>query len=338
MKLITRIVIVLFCFILWHISALAQSADYLAASRQANDDAKTLKCKRNKERNVWISDGNIIHVFMYEDGNLLIGGYPTTATEKDVFQFHLYVRSENKDRYLLEYTGNYTPVLNIISSNTAPQPSSEALTMAAEEGHNVINRVDFAVLGPFTDNLVITLKHITSPISSTLISTTIQISKIIHVSVGSGIVYSSLRNPSNIKTSVKQNGDTTLLADDPNGKGILTLFATYYPWGRNSLLMPEWNFKDRFGIVVGTTIGAGSNNFQSILLGGQYDFSIGGSIVAGVHLGRRQSIYNVDYNDFKFGETKFSGSLSEKLYMAWDFGYFIGVQMDSRIFRQLFPK
>jgi hypothetical protein len=322
------LLLILACLIT--ISSFTQSANYIAARTQALTDLAAMgnNCHYNSSRNIYIDNNAVIHIFIFEDGNLLLAGYPTTATEKNKYQIHLYLSSSNTDTYLLDYSGSYAPVLNIENSGT------NALVRTL-----IINSIDFSVIGPFTNNLQLTIKRKPSGSTdyNTLTTTTIQISKTIHVSIGSGLIYTTLKNPSNIrKLPLGTSGDNTLIADDLHGRGLLTLFATYYPCGRNSLMIPEWNFKDRFGIIVGTSIAAGPSNFKDLFLGISYDFSIGGSIVIGGHYGRRQKILDVDYKKFKFGETQFVGDLEQKKYMGWDIGLFFGVQVDSRIFKQLF--
>lgn len=308
----------------------AQKDEFIAAQKMAAADILNFQCTYLPNRNVYVSRGDVIHIFMFEDGNLLLAGYPSTATEKSKYVLHLYVSVSNDDLYLLEYTGSFSPVLGIQNSNSA--------LIGAGTPAPKVQRVDFAVLGPFTNNLIMTLKR--SPKLAinynTLTSTTIQISKTIHASIGTGLIYTTLKNPSNLRSLTLPNGNNTLIADDNKGRGMLTVLATYYPWGRNSLLLPSWGFKDRFGVIVGTSLAAGVSNFSNAYLGGQYDFSIGGSIIAGFHYGKRQKISGVDYKTFSFGETEFTGNLDSKKYTAWDGGLFVGVQVDSRIFTQLF--
>jgi hypothetical protein len=320
-----------------------QSAAFIVARTKAAAYVQANGLKYNSKLNVYLGNntaasGNsdIIHIFMFEDGNLLLAGYPTTATEKSKFQVHLFVQNTNASSYLLEYTGSYAPVLNVQNSNANPAAIQPAAP--GPPPPPVINQLDFAVLGPFTNTLIVTLKQAPNPAGTytTLTSTTIQIAKTIYASIGSGLVFTSLKSPGNIHTLRKPNGDTTLIADDNKSRILLTLGATFYPWGRNNLMLPGWGFKDRFGIVVATTIGTGTSNFQNLLVGGQYDFSIGGSLMAGLHYGRRQMISGVDYSSFQFGQTKFTGDLAAKEYMQGDIGFFIGLQLDSRIFSQIF--
>ncbi|MDO7884254.1 hypothetical protein [Hymenobacter cheonanensis] len=293
-----------------------------AAAGQARRYAQDSAIVYDSRRNIYINQATkTIHLFMYEDGELLLTGYPTTATDKDKFQLHLYTSSDNPDTYTFSAEGNYTPSLVItgVSGIVA-----------------TLNRQDFPIVGPFTSQVVFTTKRSGTP--GTTFSQTIKIANTIHASIGSGFVYSTLKNPTNIHgvPITTAGGDSTLLADNATGKVNLTLMATLYPWGRNSLLLPSWSFRDRAGIVVGTTIASSTTNFQNLYLGLQYDFAIGGSVVAGVDIASRQRVRGVDYHDFTFGESKFSGKVSNKLYKELGAGFFIGVQVDTRIFAKLF--
>jgi hypothetical protein len=315
-------------------SATAQSAEFRQAQTDARLYAAVIHCIIDPKKNVCRTPDGTLHIFLFEDGNLLLTGYPTTATEKSKFQVHIFVDKSKGGQFLLEYTGSFIPAFNIQMGSTPVIPPAVPGVIPPIN----IERLDFAVLGPFTGSLGLTIKKSTGGAApfNAIASTTILISKTIYASIGSGIVFTTLKNPTGIKPLRLPSGDSTLVADDAKSRSVLTVMATFYPWGRNNLMMPSWSLKDRFGIVIGTTIGAGSSNFKDLFVGGQYDFAIGGSIVSGLHYGRRQMITGVDYKDFKFGETRFTGDLGTKSYMQGDIGFFIGVQMDSRIFSQIF--
>jgi hypothetical protein len=307
-----------------------QNVDFIAAQNLANTYISSSNFTIDSKYNVITDANGVIHIFIFEDGNLLIQGFPTTATQKSKFQVHLYVKSSNADSYLVDYIGNYIPSFNVQGTN------GNVIASAGPGASPPPQRIDFAVAGPFTGNLVITLKHLTNGNYNTLVSATIKIAKTIYASIGTGAVFTTLENPTNIKTLSLPSGDTTLNADDKNGRALLTIMATFYPWGRNDLLLPSWQFKDRFGIVVGTSIANGTSHFSDMFFGGQYDFAIGGSIVTGLHYGRVQKISGIDLKHFSFGTSKFTGDLESKKYMTWLPGFFLGLQIDSRIFSQLF--
>jgi hypothetical protein len=277
------------------------------------------------DRNVYKSGrGNVLHLFVMEDGQLLFSGFPTTATDRDMFQIHLLKQSTNLDNYVFVALGSYEPSLNI---EGAESESSSGVTEAIK-----VDVFDFPTVGPFTGEVQFILERA----GATLIDRTVKISKTIHASIGSGFIFSTLKNPTNIRKVALPESDSTLLADFPKGNATLSLMATLYPWGKNSLMLPRRSFADRTGIVIGTSIASGTKNFKNVLLGLQYDFAFGGSFVLGLDIADRQRIMGVKYRDFEFGETRFSGTLDDKLYKSIGASVFFGVQVDSRIFSKLF--
>ena len=322
-----------FLFIIMAISvqAFSQSSPYEKAQLAATKFAVDSQFYHEPKRNIYVSklDHDLIHLFIFQDGNLLLSGFPTTATERNKFQVHLFKENGNKEEYLLQYAGIYGPTLN----TTASKERAPAIA------DGTIINLPFAEIGPFTGSLTLTLKKRNPGADyTTIILPTIQIAKTIHASIGTGFVYTFLKDASNIRMLPLPNGDTTLVADEVNGKASLNIIATFYPWGRNNLMLPSDQFKDHFGIIVGTTFGSGAANFKNVLLGGEYDFSIGGSVIAGLNLVKRQKVTGVDYHNFEFGTSKFTGgNLENKKYYSWDAGLFIGVLVDSRIFSQIFP-
>ncbi|AMR26602.1 hypothetical protein A0257_05435 [Hymenobacter psoromatis] len=287
--------------------------------------------KEDPKRNIFINKKtNTIHLFMLSDGGLLLKGYPTTATDKNFFELHVLTEESDTSSYSFEADGEYKPIFTI-------DTAFGKLTKADKKKIYIkIKWLDFPLVGPYTTQVVFTVKR--NGMTPPLATHTISIANSIHASIGSGFVYSTLKNPTNIRAVplVNSSKDSTLIADNATGKVTLTLMATLYPWGRNSLLMPSWRFRDRAGIVVGTTIASSTKNFQNLYLGLQYDFAIGGSVVAGADIASRQRILGIDYHDFTFGESRFTGKLPNKLYTSVGVGFFFGVQVDSRILAKLF--
>lgn len=304
-----------------------QSASFISAQAMATSDATSLGAVYNAKRNVYIDKNDIIHIFMFETGAFLLTTYPTTATEKDKFQLHMYTTKD--DSYLFEAVGSYQPVL--IAESSAPAASFAG-------GGGVVASLPLAVVGPFTNSVTFNVKHSSGGATyTTLNSSTIQVSKTTFVSIGSGFFYTPLKSPSNIQKTRNATGDSTLIADNLHGNGSLAVMATFYPGGRNSLMMPRSWYQDRLGIVVGTNIASSSANFKNFLLGVSYDFAYGGSIVVGANVDtQRQRILDVDYGKFEFGKTQYLGKLNNKLYKETAVSAFLGIQVDSRIFNKLF--
>lgn len=329
----TKRIVFLFILELFGAVTFGQSADLIAAQDEANTYVTSSGLRQDPKNNVIKDDHNTIHIFLFEDGNSLIKSFPTTATEKSKFQVHLYVRATNKDNYLVEYIGSFNPSFNVQGTNPNPIGAADAANASIPVPPQ---RIDFAVAGPFTGNLVINVKHLVDGNYNGLVSSTIKIAKTIHASIGAGPIYTTLKNPSNYKTLALPNGENTLLADDNGGRALLGLFATFYPLGRNELLMPTWY--ERFGVVVGTGIVNGTNKFTDAFVGAQYDFAIGGSLIAGLHYGKVERVSGIDYKNFVFGQTSypFTGSIDDRTYTTWKPGFFVGIQVDSRVFSQIF--
>ena len=304
-------------------TALAQTPEQY--KEFAENDAKTrLNVKKNGLRNLYMKE-NVIHILVSEDGNLLLKGYPTTATDKNRFQFHLYVSKGNtSSRYRFGADGNYEPTLNIDSKNDGKKVGA------------AINYIDFPEVGPFTGTVSFSIKKVDGATTETLTSANVKIAKTIHASIGTGFVFSTLKDPSNFK-KVPLNGsglDSTLMADNTNGNTSLVVMATLYPWGRNSLMLGGESWKDIFGLVFGTRIASNAKNFQNLYAGVQVDFAVGGSFVFGLDIANRQKLRGLD--NFKYGETVFTGKQEDRLYKKVGTGFFVGVQVDSRIFAKMF--
>ncbi|GEM_PF-2299553 len=282
----------------------------------------------NPKRNIRIDAEDVIHVFLWDDGNTLLSGFPTTMTQRDKIQVHLLKPTTNTDIFQLEIQGSYEPTLVVVGG--------KVVTAATKGG--TIEIMDFAVHGPYTGSITIKLKSRKTKDDDykELISSTQKISPTINASIGTGFIYSTLRNPTNIREVPLAGGGNTLNADNINGNATLAVMATLYPWGRNSLMLRSSSLKDRMGVVVGTYIASSSKNFKNLLLGAQYDFAVGGSIVAGVDIAERQLIRGVDYDNFEFGKTVYTGSITNDLYKEVGVGFFVGLQVDTRIFSKMF--
>ena len=287
--------------------------------------------------NVWLgNDKRTIHIFMFEDGNFILGGLPTTATEDNLYQFHLFVSNSTHKAYRLEVAGTYEPTLLQEDKSLVGRDRNNSDSIKSKP-------LDFAVVGPYSNTVTFTLKSSDNgtDFGTTVIATSMHVAKRIYASIGSGFVRSFISNPTNIHGAKMANGDSTLLADSPRGDISLTIGATLYPWGRDNLMLPKslLAFKDRVGILIATNIASSTAamNFKNVYVGLQYDFAPGGSIITGLDVNtKRQRIYGVDYSSFTFGETKFTGKVMPRLYTETAYGFFAGIQVDSRIFAKIF--
>ncbi len=278
-----------------------------------------------KKRNIWL-EGNIIHIFVDQNGNYINSGLPTTAKEENTYQFHVLYWDET-----LEFT---------LISNGVFKPGD--LTIQDTEVAGVLlstiklKEKKFGVIGPFTEKFDFEIKKN----DETLAKGTVGIAKLYHVTISTGLLKTTLKNPQNIQIVDRiQNdvptGDSTLIADDPGTRGVLTVMATYYPKGRSFLFPPSSRFfsLSRLGIVVGAQLD--DKLRENFFLGLSSDFARGGAIAVGIHCGRRNYITGNGYEDgFDFGNERFVGELNVK--KEWDVGFFFGVVIDTRVAGQLF--
>ncbi len=276
-------------------------------------------------KNLNIDKNNIVHIFIDHYGQYYGYGAPTTATEKYTYQVHLITATclTAKYQYLFDYTGNYNPTFNI---------EKGTVTAQAGDGEIEFRVIDFAVIGPFTEKVMIDVKKApkTSPTDKqTILHVEIPIAKLYHVSITTGLLGSFLRNPQNIERKLMPNStDYTLYSDDPTTRGMLTVMAVYYPKGRSFLYPPTGGIFDpsRMGVVVGTQLGEKAK--ENFFLGLSNDFARGGAITYGIHYGRRTFL--PDKRDFEYGKTVYD--LPEVISkQEWNASFFIGASIDTRV-------
>lgn len=285
------------------------------------------------ERNALVDKNDIIHLYMDVWGKFYGPGIPTAATQDNRFQIHILLAGNQAQEYSFNalYTGEYKPELLSIF-DTSKESVADATSGGQEDILN-INQWHGAIKGPYTNKFEVEItkeKIEDSGKSEKIVDATIRIAKLYHVSISTGLLYSSLRNPQNIETATLANGETTLIADDPKHRGILTIMATYYPWGRSFLFPPEGRFfsfhHSRFGIQVGTQLD--NNISENFFLGLSNDFARGGSLSVGIHYGRRN--YVAGKPGFDFGKDVFD--LPDlNVNQDWGLGFYFGVVIDTRV-------
>ena len=290
----------------------------------------------DSQKNLFLKD-NIVHIFIDEHGNLIETGIPTTAIEKYSYKLHLLTNTATVETTSFEYSyrGEFKPTLNI-QNETLNEQSRE--TNATEKDNDKdksaeIIEYSYAVIGPFTTDFSISLKK-KSTTETVILDRTINIAKTYHVTISTGLFMTTLQNPTNIKAATNSNGEATLVANDKNTRGLVSLNAVFYPKGRSFLFPPSGGVfsPERFGVLIGTQLD--KNQFENFLGGIQFDFARGGSVALGVHYGRKNSI--AGYDNFDFGHEKFDGDINTDIVKEWDVGFFIGANLDLRIFGQLF--
>lgn len=265
----------------------------------------------------------VIHIFLDAEGTFYKSSLPTTAREDNIYIFHVFYKEGEKP--ILEYEGSYDPVFEVEGAESA---TNRAAKNAVGTNVKILEKT-FGAVGPFTGSF--TVKITNSLTKKPIINKTVKVAKLHHITVNAGFYASFLRNPQNVETLVKPNGDTTLVADDPTSRGFINVMLTFYPFPRN-IYFPSGDWREKFAFNVGTTI---SKNLSENIFGGvSYDVSRGLALGIGAHYGRRS--YVIDQPDFKFGEDKFSGSLTARVKKRWDLGFYAGVTIDMRLLGFLF--
>ncbi len=282
---------------------------------------------------------NTVHIFIDQNGNLIYTGIPTTAKETFLYQVHLLVAKGTTGTVKFKFTseGKFAPKFNI-------QKTSEDVTKlnAQEEEEEltpIIEEIEMAKIGPFTDNFTIKLDKIVTgpdgkPVTETLLNNKIDVAKLFHVSISTGLLATTLRNPQSVEKMALPGGtDSTLIADDPNARGVVTIMATFYPKGRSFLFAPSGGVFDptRFGIQVGAQFN--DKLSENFFLGLSHDFARGGCISYGAHFGRRN--YVAGRRDFNFGKDVFDLPTLE-VKREWALGFYFGVVIDTRVALELF--
>lgn len=283
--------------------------------------------KYNRRLNLLLEE-NTVHIFIDDVGNFLYGGLPTTATQENTYQFH--VVTQTKADFRLKVQGTFKPaILSVLETGDA----EKTVPNATGEEATSVHHYEFGVEGPFTEEAKVTIKNQSAGL--TILDATIKIAKLYHVSIATGFLATSLRNPSGIAKMAVPNGnagDSTLVADDPTGRGILSIMAVYYPMGRSFLVPPRGTLfsPERLGIVAGAQLDSKLN--ENFLAGLSFDFARGGSVTFGAHYGRRN--YIAGYDKFRFRRDLIVGDLVVK--REWELGLFVGIIVDTRIALRLF--
>ncbi|MEQ6121589.1 hypothetical protein [Reichenbachiella sp. MALMAid0571] len=308
---------------------------------KANEYIRQNEIKEDRKRNIYMK-GNQVYIFLSEDGSILKSDLPTTAIQEYVYHF-IVISCKNckhTSKLKLEVEGSYNPsYLNFVLN--------EDKELQSEKENNkhdppIYEAIHYGSYGPFTDSFKVKVSKIDvedQKKDQVIFERSVKIAKLYHVSISTGLFNTTLKNPQNIEIADRIQsgvamGDSTLIADDPKMRGVITIMATYYPGGRSFLFPPTGNIFDpsRIGVLVGAQLN--DNLQENFFLGLSSDFARGGSFAIGIHCGRRNFITGGDYSDFNYGTDKFIGELKVK--KEWDIGIFFGAVIDARVALQLF--
>lgn len=275
-------------------------------------------------QNLIIDDEGVIHIFLDENGSPVYSYFPVAAKENsDKFQFH--ILSKDGIGYTIESTGEFNPIE--ISEEI---PTNVAKTESDGGGTKRVKYKEYQSpkFGPFTGTFPFTItKNSTDEL---IVDRTVKLLKTSRVSLGTSVIATWLKNPESIATFRKPNGDTTLIADNPNIRGFLGLFLTFHFIPRNLNIQPR-KFQERLGISVGTNLT--STAFNNFYLGLNVEITNGLFINGGLNYG--QVNYVVNYDKFTYDKDVFSGVLQTK--KKWVIGGpYVSINIDAKLFANAF--
>lgn len=270
-----------------------------------------------------LREDNAIHIFIDEKGNFIKSSLPTTAREDNIYIFHVIYEYHQDKTFKLKYEGEYDPVFQVIAGGEDAAAERLEKNSNQDNKKKVFAEQVFGAIGPFTSSFTIA---ITNKSGTYLLNKTCKVAELHHITLHAGLYSTFLRDPQNINTFIMPNGDSTLVADDPTQRGIVTVMLSFYPWPRN-VLYPYNSWKERLGICVGG--GISKNIGENFFFGGSYDLARGMGITGGIHYGRRNEVIN--YPNFDFGNQKYSGTLTNRVIKRWDLSFFVGVNIDFRL-------
>ncbi|CAM3928428.1 hypothetical protein MUGA111182_17760 [Mucilaginibacter galii] len=276
-------------------------------------------------QNLIIDEQGAIHIYLDENGSPIYSYYPVTAKENiDKFQFHIISLTEAK--YVVESDGEFSPVAIADEINT-----NVASAQSDKDGQPIkYHEFTSPIFGPYTRTFPFTITKFNSGSPTIINDKTIKLLKTSRVSVGTAVVSTWLKNPENIATFRNPNGDTTLISDNKNVRGYLSLFLTFHFIPRNLNIAPRRPL-ERLGITVGTNLN--DKSFSNFFLGVNVEVTNGLFFNAGGHFG--QVNYAVGHDRFDYGNEKFSGPLVTR--KKWQLGGpYIAVNIDAALFAKVF--
>jgi hypothetical protein len=276
-------------------------------------------------QNLLIDKQGTIQIYLDENGSPIYSYFPVTAKENiDKFQFHII--SLTDAGYVVESDAELNPIdVGDEVKTSVASTQSDAAGVPKKYSEYVS-----PIFGPYTTSFPFTITKSLNGNATVIADKTIKLLKTSRVSIGTAVVATWLKNPENIATFRKSNGDTTLIADNKNVRGYLGLFLTFHFIPRNLNIAPR-NPIERLGISVGTNLT--DKSFNNFFLGLNVEVTNGLFFNAGGHFG--QVNYAVGHDKFDYGNEKFTGTLETR--SKWQLGGpYVAVNIDAALFAKVF--
>ncbi len=311
--------------------------DYFAANfNQIYDNAYRYDRKGNRA------------YFFFDENGILLGPAPVNIDADDFIDLYIAVPETLVGNYSLEMVGDYnasdlsirpyTPIVLGAAHSTGTPPSVKYVYIHRTFGPFTSDKAQIKIYGKDKDDK----KSLLNP------PVEVKINKLYNVGIGASFVSTTLANPDFDVFPISGTTDNTIRKVN-DGKRTMATFNVIYYWKptvewitgklkgsshitRGRDVLKEATFWERLNPIFGVAL---SNKWdENFFLGGNFEFARGGSISAGWHYGKVQSLVD---NKFKLGQDVFTGTKDDiKLTNSWKWSSFIGLTVDTRIFNALF--
>lgn len=284
--------------------------------------------------------------FFFDQNGLLIGPAPVNIDADDYIEIYVAVPESELASYSIEMVGDYSPSDLSIRPHDAITEGVAHGTGEADEKYTYVHQI----FGPFTsDRATIKIYGKDDDGDDAILKQMdTKINKLYNVGIGASFVSTALANPDFDVFPISGTTDNTIRKVN-DGKRTMATFNIIYYWKptvewitgklkgsshitRGRDILKEATFWERLNPTFGVAL---SNKWdENFFLGGNFEFARGGSISAGWHYGKVQSLVD---NKFKLDQDVFTGTKDDiKLTNSWRWSTFIGVTVDTRIFNALF--
>lgn len=296
--------------------------------------------KNDKTKNIYSRNiryaGNKAYIFLDENGKYL-GKLPVNLDEDDIIYLYMAVKKSEKNDYQIDITeGEYSPVdLQILPGQDIKTQSS----LPREEWDLIP-----VIYGPFTsDYFAFSVKKKKGENLVTISSYKIKINNLYHLQIGASFVATYLRMPE-YKISPLTDTTNTIIDVSNNSRTLITVNVIWYLepmlkylFGGSKLMrgrdvLKEPTFLQRINPAFGVSLS--ENIAENFFFGLTLEFARGGNIIGGGHYGKTLQLAD---EKFELGKTQFNGQQDKIITKdKYEWKWFFGVTLDSRVFNKLF--
>lgn len=289
-----------------------------------------------KGRQRYFSSKNLAYICLDPFGNI-IGKKPVNLDQDDDIIILMVVpNTEDHDSYSInDNDAEYAP------SDLSIRPIDAILVPSIQSGEksDVTYTIKVFDKGPYTSSNV----TFTAMLGATMLSnTTVHVNPLHHLALGVSYVSSGLESP-DYNVVPLTSTTNTIKAVNGGRRTFLTINAIWYWWStlrylqgsditRGRDVLKEPNLITRINPTFG--IGLRGKLENNLFAGFNFEFARGGSISAGWHYGKVNTLLD---ENFQLGITEFTEQQTDiKTFERWKWSGFFGITLDSRIFNKLF--